>query len=82
MKKNVGEADWDFIVEPHPSGVVLEGLGPPEGPYFQWELPHVRWATSPRVLVAFAVNEVEQKKGPLRLKLSFRPQVRKTSRMD
>jgi hypothetical protein len=82
VKKNVGETNWDFIVEPHPSGVVIEGLGPPEGPYVQWELPHVRWAKDQRVLIAFAINEAEKKKGPLRLNLSFRPQVRKTSRMD
>jgi len=78
----VGEIDWDIIVEPHPGGMVLEGLGPPEGPYIQWELPHVRWAVSQQVKVMFAVDESHRKRGPLSLKLSFRPQVRKAARMD
>jgi len=42
----------------------------------------VRWATERRVTISFALAEEHRKNTQVQLQLSFRPQVRKSSRMD
>lgn len=82
VKEIAGDLDLDLITDPSPYGAVLSGLGPPDGPYMQWQLPNVRWATERRVTIVFALGETHRKNTRVQLQLSFRPQVRKSSRMD
>lgn len=82
VKEIAGDFDLDLITDPSPYGAVLSGLGPPDGPYLQWQLPNVRWATERRVTISFALAEEHRKNTQVQLQLSFRPQVRKSSRMD
>ncbi|MBI2813943.1 MAG: glycosyltransferase family 39 protein [Opitutae bacterium] len=59
--------------------VVSEGLGVPEGPYAQWQLPLVRWARAPVVRLELpAIAGLEQ----LDLSFSLRAQARDAAAVD
>lgn len=68
------------LIDIAPSTAVgVVGLGAPEGPYPQWDLPMIRWAKSPSVKITVPANT---KLRTLRLSLSTRLQVRDASVLE
>lgn len=61
----------DIIKGTGTSDIKIDGMGPLEGPYLQWDLPHVRWATKNPVTIKFGAKQSD----PIRLSMSFRPQI-------
>lgn len=77
-----GEIDIDLILDRDPSAAVVKGFAHPEGPYPQWDLPLVRWATSSHPSISFILSKLEVKRNPTFLSLSFRPQLRNNVRVE
>jgi hypothetical protein len=61
-------------------GLTVSGMGIPEGPYPQWNLPRVRWARCPRATIEFYVIN-GSKFDSVVLSMSFCPHVRPSARM-
>lgn len=39
----------DMVLSSHPTAAASEGLTPVEGPFPQWDLPHIRWMRTPAI---------------------------------
>ena len=71
----------DFVLDAEPQNTRVEGMSSPEGPYPQWNLPAVRWATRPKVKIDLN-RPADSAPEKADLVLSFRPQVRKEATMS
>lgn len=70
----------DLITEESPLGLRIDGLGPIEGPYQQWDLPRVRWAKKNKTIIGF-YNFDEKELKSILISMSFRPQARSSAKM-
>lgn len=69
----------ELIIPKPETHIIANGLGVPEGPYPQWKLPLIRWATSP--VVRLEVPETDQL-ARLELTLDARLHTRDYGQMD
>ncbi len=65
----------DLIAERKSVKVSLDGFKNPEGPYPQWNLPQVRWASKSIARFSFN-NDKESSADTVILSMSFRPHIR------
>lgn len=72
-------ADELIGTEPPNTLVATEGLAPAEGPYAQWDLPVIRWAKSPVLLLEIPVTK---DLGRLELSFALRLQAREAAAID